>query len=323
MNVLEQIQRGYLVCPRSHTPLTLEARELVAGQQRYALNQGVPVFIDTQIQAEYLAENDGSMVAEYATVPGGAAAAREGSAAVAGEPLPEAGAVQAWPPQPQPQGGVLPGWKQQLKQRLLPSDDYRSERSKQAFQTAIAQQPDGALLLSVGGGPLRPDPKLTNLNIDAFVGVDVVADAYALPYADQVVDGIFCEAVLEHLEFPDRAVAEMARVLKPGGQIFCATPFLQPYHGYPNHFQNFTLTGHERLFLRHGLELLDSGVCVGPSFVLSQLGQAYFAVFGPGLLSGRLLRLAMAWLRRRDRQLNRQPVAADYASTTFVHCRKP
>jgi predicted SAM-dependent methyltransferase len=34
-----------------------------------------------------------------------------------------------------------------------------------------------------------------------FANVDVVADAYALPYATGSVDAVHCEAVLEHLEW--------------------------------------------------------------------------------------------------------------------------
>jgi SAM-dependent methyltransferase len=36
--------------------------------------------------------------------------------------------------------------------------------------------------------------------------------------------------VIEHLEFPERAVAEMYRVLKPGGLALLNTPFLQAFH---------------------------------------------------------------------------------------------
>jgi ubiquinone/menaquinone biosynthesis C-methylase UbiE len=83
------------------------------------------------------------------------------------------------------------------------------------------------------------------------------------------VAGLHCEAVLEHLEFPDVAVGEMFRVLRPGGLVFAATPFLQSYHGYPDHFQNFTLHGHQRLFERAGFSILQSGTCVDLSKCLA------------------------------------------------------
>ncbi|MFG3224574.1 methyltransferase domain-containing protein [Kitasatospora sp. NPDC048194] len=44
-------------------------------------------------------------------------------------------------------------------------------------------------------------------------------DALALPLPDAEVDAVWCERVLQHLTEPDRAVAEIARVLRPGGRV--------------------------------------------------------------------------------------------------------
>ncbi len=120
----------------------------------------------------------------------------------------------------------------------------------------------------------------------------MVGTAYALPFASCSVDAIYCEAVLEHLEHPELAVAEMHRVLRHGGQLFAATPFLQPYHGYPDHFQNFTLSGHVRLFERASFGITASGTCVGPAFALVDLLSNFLREFLPTRLSEpwRLLR---------------------------------
>ena len=112
---------------------------------------------------------------------------------------------------------------------------------------------------------------LVNVNVEAFDNVDLVADAHKLPYADSSVVAIQCEAVLEHLGEPFQAVREMFRVLRPGGEVYCITPFLQAFHGYPNHFFNPTLEGHRQIFRMCGFELLESGVCVGPSWMISSL----------------------------------------------------
>ena len=47
---------------------------------------------------------------------------------------------------------------------------------------------------------------------------------------------------------PFRCAAEIARVLKKGGQLYCCIPFLQPLHGYPHHYFNATPQGARRLF---------------------------------------------------------------------------
>ncbi|MFF8769454.1 methyltransferase domain-containing protein [Kitasatospora sp. NPDC015120] len=44
-------------------------------------------------------------------------------------------------------------------------------------------------------------------------------DALALPLPDAEADAVRCERVLQHLTDPARAVAEMARVLRPGGRV--------------------------------------------------------------------------------------------------------
>lgn len=50
------------------------------------------------------------------------------------------------------------------------------------------------------------------------------ADVLSLPYDDQSFDVVMAAHVLEHLPDPQRALAEMVRVLKPGGMAFiCVT----------------------------------------------------------------------------------------------------
>lgn len=46
-----------------------------------------------------------------------------------------------------------------------------------------------------------------------------VADAEALPLADASVDHAFANMCLHHVERPARAIAEMARVVRPGGSV--------------------------------------------------------------------------------------------------------
>lgn len=180
--------------------------------------------------------------------------------------------------------------------------------------------------MAVGGGPKRVHPRLVNLNLAPFPNVDLVGTALSLPFASASVAAVHCEALLEHLEFPELAVKEMFRVLRPGGQVFAATPFLQSFHGYPGHFQNYTLPGHRRFFERAGFEIVASGLCVGPVRALVDLVAKLFQVIIPGLagqgLAGCWLLIGVL-LRPIDVLLNRVPSAHRVASTTFVHARKP
>jgi SAM-dependent methyltransferase len=47
----------------------------------------------------------------------------------------------------------------------------------------------------------------------------VPAETTALPFDDATFDAVLCEGVLQHLPMPEAAVAELARVLRPGGRV--------------------------------------------------------------------------------------------------------
>jgi ubiquinone/menaquinone biosynthesis C-methylase UbiE len=54
----------------------------------------------------------------------------------------------------------------------------------------------------------------------------IEGDALALPFPDSSFDSAHTERVLMHLDDPDRALRELRRVVKPGGQVVCVEPDL-------------------------------------------------------------------------------------------------
>lgn len=204
--------------------------------------------------------------------------------------------------------------------------DFRSEASKGALAAVLDGLARGEIALSIGGGPTRADHRLTNLNLAPYCNVDVVGTAYRLPFRSGSVAAVHCEAVLEHLEYPQDAVAEMHRVLAKGGMAYSCTPFLQAYHAYPDHFQNYTLAGHRRLFGRSGFTVLESGVSVGPSFAIVDLWSLYLRNFLPGRVLSRglavLTRALSLPFRALDRRLNTRESSHILASTTYVVAQK-
>jgi SAM-dependent methyltransferase len=289
---------GKLACPESGKTLSAtEARalETADGSSSYkVLPDGVPLLLRDPAMIEgYLAAS--AMPAEYNAM---------------GEPenRPVAGAVG--------------------KLKAFLHRDYRSAQSEAAFARLFADARPGELRVSVGGGPHRDHPSLVNLNIGPFANVDLVADAHALPFSDGAVDAGYSSAVLEHLYDPSRAVRELFRVIKPGGLVYARTPFLQQYHGYPHHYQNFTLTGHRRLFESAGFAVLEAGVDVGPTFAFVHLANYYLQDFAPFPFRSRAFRsvwnlFANAVLKPRDRFLNAREDAHTLASTTYLLARKP
>jgi SAM-dependent methyltransferase len=212
-----------------------------------------------------------------------------------------------------------------LARRLGEIEPPRSHRAGRALEIAVAEGSGPAV--SIGGGPLRAHARFLNLNLAPFPNVDVVGDAHQLPFRAASIGVLHCEAVLEHLERPDQAVAEMFRVLKPGGYVFAATPFLQVFHGYPDHFQNFTLAGHSQLFVRSGFSVIDCGPCVGPVFAMVDMTSNWARELLPTRILSRTawlgIRLVGKAFVQLDRLLLRSKNAHVLASTTFVLAQKP
>jgi SAM-dependent methyltransferase len=272
--------------------LSLQDGELVAadGARRFRVIDGVPVLLpDGGTADRYLAEEGGAMATEYRGARGLVALR-----------------------------GRLDRW---VNRR-----DTRPAALREALRQVVWEQGPDAIVLSIGGGPDRWGAHITNLNIDRFANVDVVGDAYALPYADGSVDSILCWAVIEHLEFPERAVAEMHRVLRPGGLALLNTPFLQAFHAYPNHFQNVTVVGQDRMLERAGFVVSASGAH-GATFALIDLCSVYVRSFLPGrVLPGaiaRLLRLLAVITAPLDRRLAEHPDGHVVASNVFSLARRP
>ena len=84
---------------------------------------------------------------------------------------------------------------------------------------------------------------------------DVLADGARLPFADATLDGVICLEVLEHVPDPAGVIAEIARVLRPGGQAWLSMPFLYPVHDAPYDFQRYTTHGLQRALARAGLQV--------------------------------------------------------------------
>ncbi len=85
--------------------------------------------------------------------------------------------------------------------------------------------------------------------------VDVFGDGNRLPFRAASFDTVLCMEVLEHLIEPDRCVAEMARVLRPGGRLLLTVPFSQQLHFLPADYSRFTPAGIRAICARHGLEV--------------------------------------------------------------------
>lgn len=136
-------------------------------------------------------------------------------------------------------------------------DDISAHGYDEAAREVVEEaRRKGGRVLDCGSG-LRPqtDETVICLEVEAFPNVDVLGINQKLPFRDGVFDAVLSLNVLEHVTDPFACAAELARVLKPDGILYCCMPFLQPEHGYPDHYFNATRSGVRQLFARE-LELV-------------------------------------------------------------------
>src|SRR6266516_6051110 len=125
----------------------------------------------------------------------------------------------------------------------------------------------GTLRLASGGEGHRRAVWRRHRRAPGAAAGTAVGDATAVPFADGCFDRVIAAEILEHILDDQRAMNELARVLKPGGQAAVTVPSFLPericwamsedYHNTPG--------GHVRIYTRVELEakLKRSGLTVG------------------------------------------------------------
>lgn len=161
------------------------------------------------------------------------------------------------------------------------------------WMAANAGRVHGTLLdLGAGNQPFRPwyqdkAQRVVAIDVAPAPGIDVLSLADTLPFLDATFDTILCTSVLEHVENAEVTVAEIVRVLRPGGQLLMTVPFLYPTHEAPYDFWRTTHHGLRSVLHRHGLQVDNVAAQGGPFLLVAHY--AILAVVGA-------LRLAAARL---------------------------
>lgn len=87
--------------------------------------------------------------------------------------------------------------------------------------------------------------------------LDHVCDATDMPMADDTYDLVFCSQTLEHVSEPVKALAEMRRVLRPGGQAWLSAPLFYAEHETPYDYYRYTKYAWRYMAEQAGLEVRD------------------------------------------------------------------
>jgi SAM-dependent methyltransferase len=196
------------------------------------------------------------------------------------------------------------------------------------FLALIKQQKRHPLILVVGGGViglgadrLYSDPEISLVGIDVYASphTSLLADAHKLPFTDGTFDGVWIQAVLEHVLDPAAVVAELYRVLAPGGLVYAETPFMQQVHERAYDFTRFSQSGHRWLFRR--FDEISAGPITGPATVLLWSIRYLLRALGAGEKLAQIIPLMLCWIRVLDRFCHRREAADAAGGVYFLGCR--
>jgi ubiquinone/menaquinone biosynthesis C-methylase UbiE len=289
--------RDILVCPRCRGELSGEIEELRCASQRCGLS--ADDFPDVGLQPA-LIDFDASVIDR-------------------------AGLIESL-------GSSYSNRKQRVLSRVLRQLAFGRNRVAEKYVVQMlndlgSMNPAPRLLIIGGGGigdgaaALYEDDQVRVIGTDIYrsTHTTVVADGHHLPFADGSVDGVWIQAVLEHVLDPQQVVAEIHRVLRKDGLVFANTPFMQQVHEGAYDFTRFTLSGHRWLF--RNFTLLEAGTSAGAGVAtVWSLRYLVRAVTGSPKL-GMLAAAACWWLRLIDNFFDNRN-AADAASGVYFYGRK-
>ena len=143
---------------------------------------------------------------------------------------------------------------------------------------AILRKGEEFILHIGAGASAQKYPNCVEFEHKIFKHTDVVGDAHQLPFRDNSFDRVFAFNVFEHLRKPERAAAEIARVLKPNGSVAIHTAFLQALHEEPAHFYNTTEYGLREWFADFEIERLSVSPNFSPGVMLAYLASSVINV---------------------------------------------
>lgn len=218
----------------------------------------------------------------------------------------------------------LRGWVMRNEWVLGPPIARDPGKAARLADLAAEHAAGGGLAVNVGSQGTRVWPEVLNLDTEPGETVDLLGDAHNLPLADASVRVAVSTSVFEHLREPQRAAAELFRILEPGGVLYLEVPWLYELHGCPMDFTRWTLPGLRQLL--SAFELEADGPIGGPATVTARMlrGLAF------SLTPGRYLRYAVRtlctwglfWMKYLDALV---PLDARtiYAQGYWIRVRKP
>jgi SAM-dependent methyltransferase len=100
---------------------------------------------------------------------------------------------------------------------------------------------------------------------------DFICSLDSIPRPDGSYDVVINTQVLEHVEYPQKVIDELYRILRPGGQLFLTTNQTFWLHHSPYNFYFFTRHGLESLFRHAGFTIVSIQARGGAPWFIAKL----------------------------------------------------
>ncbi len=156
----------------------------------------------------------------------------------------------------------------------IPADHARQTLSESYIEREVGRRPGErwrVLDLGCGAGDSVDLFRARDPDVD-WLGLDIAGsreagertredapfrtyDGVAIPLEDAGLDLVYCKQVLEHVRRPAPVLAEVRRVLRPGGVFAGSTSQLEPFHSAS--MWNYTPAGFAELLSEAGMHLLE------------------------------------------------------------------
>jgi SAM-dependent methyltransferase len=153
---------------------------------------------------------------------------------------------------------------------------------REQVAAVLARAGPGARVVDLGAGGRRISPDTIAVDFVRDASTDVVADVQRLPFRDASLDLVYATGLLEHVLDERAVIAEMARVLRPGGRAHVEVPFLEQYHEDPIDCRRMTVQGLELAMQAAGFETEAKGAHIGPTSALLDLWVRWCALWLDG-----------------------------------------
>nr|BAL53495.1 hypothetical conserved protein [uncultured Chloroflexota bacterium] len=129
------------------------------------------------------------------------------------------------------------------------------------LEAQIREQPEEALILDIGAGhgdfaPVLQGRRLLALDIVPYPEVDLVCDlSQCIPFREATFDVLLMMNLIEHVYAFHTLLDAAFYLLKPGGRLLIAVPFMIKIHQAPFDFYRYTHYALRQLAADHGFQV--------------------------------------------------------------------